>query len=246
MNILKSHWLKVLAVLFILIILISFLWGKNNKVFCRMSVNLYEDSFPREMSLVDKLEAGKKIRVKKKRLPWVLVQDGAGEGWLPEWYLVKKPTDVLAEIPAYLMVVKEETPLYLYPDCPIYRYYPDNELETLEPGVVVKVENEFDDWRYVRFVTHTIPHVTRCWIKSNSLAKSNEVTPRQGRIVVGTRIYLGDGNEENITNLPAEICDLNENVNIRHEKGDMVYVFVAGGRSFWVNKKDIILDPFLE
>ena len=245
MNILKSHWLKVLVVLFISIILISFLWGKNNKVLCRMSVNLYEDSFPREISLVDKLETGQEIRIKEKRLPWVLVQNGTAEGWLPEWYLVRKPTEVLPEISAYLMVVQEETLLYLYPDYPIYRYYPDNELETLKAGVVVKVENEFDDWRYVRFVTHTIPHVTRGWIKSNSLAKSNEVTTRQGRIVVGTRIYLGDGNEENITNLPAEICDLNENVNIGHEKGDMVYVFVAGGRSFWVNKKDIILDPFL-
>lgn len=247
MNILRSKRLVVLTVSFISIsLLISFLWGENNTVLCRMSINLYEDSLPREMSLVDKMEAGQKIRIKEKRLPWVLVQDGSAKGWLPEWYLVKKPAEVLPEIDPYLMIVKEEAPLYLYPNYPIYRYYPDNELEILKAGVVVKVENEFNDWRYARFIAHTIPHVQRGWVKSDNLATSNEATPLQGRIVIGTRIYLGSGNEENITNLPTEICDLNQSVNIGHEKGDMVYVFTPGGSSFWVNKKDIIFDLFFD
>lgn len=33
-------------------------------------------------------------------------------------------------------------------------------------------------------------------------------------------------------------------VNIEREKGDMVYAISAAGWSVWVNKKDIIFDPF--
>lgn len=245
MNFLKNiKWLAVIFAIFVFLILSSFLWIKDNTALCRMSINLYEESSPREMSPLDKLEAGQKIRVKEKHFPWVLVQAGSFEGWLPEWYLTKNAKDLLPEIVPYLMVVKEETPLYLYPDYHIHRYYPSNELENLEAGVLVKVENEFNNWSYVQFIVHGVPRVQRGCVKSESLATSQEATPLQGKILAGTRIFLGDSTEENITSLPMEICDHNVSINIYLEKGDMFYVFAAGGWSFWVNKKDIIFDPF--
>lgn len=248
MKILKNiNYLPILSVSLILLILLTFLlWTKNNTLFCRMSINLYENNLPREMSLQGKLETGEKIFLKEKRLPWLLVQTESIEGWLPEWYVIRNTKDALPDIAPYLMFVKEKTPLYLYPDYPVYRYQPNDELETIKAGVVVKVENEFNNWRYIRFIVHTIPAVQRGWVKSESLTTSQEVTPIQGKILVGTKVYIGDAFKENITNLPTKLCDLNMSVNIEREKGDMAYVISAAGWSAWVNKKDIIFDPFFD
>lgn len=229
-----------------LILLTFFILAKKNTIFCRMSIALYEDNSPREMSSPGKLEAGQKILVKVKYPPWVLLQSGSIKGWLPEWYLTRNPRDVLPKMTPYLMVVKEETPLYLYPDYPVYRYNSNDEAETVETGVVVKVENEFNNWRYVRHTAYTIPRVQRGWVKCESLATRQEVAPLEGKIISGTSIYLGDGNEGNITSLPIEIVNSGISVKIEREKGEMVYVIGAGGWGAWVNKNDIIYDPFFE
>ncbi len=71
---------KRLPIIFFLaaaLILSAFLWTRNKaNVFSRISVDLYADVTPSELSSAGSLEAGQKLRVVTKRPPWILVQAG--------------------------------------------------------------------------------------------------------------------------------------------------------------------------
>jgi hypothetical protein len=119
-----------------------------------MSIDLYADVSPRELSSLEKLEAGRKVRVVTERPPWVLVQAGSVKGFLPKWYLTRYTADILPDIDPYLMVIKEKAPVYLDPG-------QDTLISNLTAGAVVKVEKEFNNWRYVHIAVYDIPKVQR-------------------------------------------------------------------------------------
>ncbi|TEB07710.1 Bacterial SH3 domain protein [Pelotomaculum schinkii] len=231
---------KRLSLIFILAAALSlsaFLWVRNmSNTFCRMSIELYADASPDELSSPGKLEAGRKVRSLAERSPWVLVQAGTTEGWLPAWYLTRDTNDLLQDIAPYLMVVKENAPVYLYPgqDAPI---------SDLAAGKVVKVEKELYNWRYVHIAVYDVPRVQRGWVSREYLATREEAVPMEGRLPAGTKIYYGP-NAEQIAGLPEEVDPADQRVYIDKEIGEMAYVSGPGGWNAWIYKKDIVYDPF--
>lgn len=232
-----SKWLPIIAFLTAAVILSAFLWARNmpNK-FCRMSIELYADVSPRELFSPGKLEAGRKVRVVTERPPWVLVQAGTTEGWLPGWCLTRDANDLLPDIASYLMVVKEKAPVYLYPG-------QDTPISDLTAGKVVKVEKDFNNWRYVRIVIYDALQVQRGWVSREYLATREEAVPMEGKLPVGTKIYYGP-NAEKIAGFPEEVYPNDQRVYIDEKIGDMAYVSGPGGWNAWVYKKDIVYDPF--
>ena len=188
------------------------------------------------MSSTGKLEAGQKVKVVTERPPWVLVRVGSIEGFLPGWYLTRNASDILPDTDPYLMVVKEKTPVYLYPGR-------DTPISDLTAGTVVKVEKEFNTWRYVRIAVYDIPKVQRGWVSWEYLATRDEAVSLEGKLPVGTDIFYGP-NAEKTAGLPEKVYPNDQNIYIDQEIGDMAYVSGPGGWNAWVYKKDIIYDPF--
>lgn len=232
-----TRWLPIIFFLAAALILSAFIWSRNNpNAFSRMSIDLYAQASPKELSSPGKLEAGRKVRVVTERTPWVLVQAGSVEGFLPKWYLTGYTADILPDIDPYSMVIKEKAPVYLYPG-------QDTPISDLAAGKVVKVEKEFNNWRYVHIAVYDIPRVQRGWVSGEFLAASEEAVPLEGRLPVGTKIYDGP-NAEIIPGLPTEVHPVDQRVYIIEEKGYMAYVQGPGGWTAWVYKKDIVFDPF--
>lgn len=232
-----TRWLPIIFILALLIILSAFLWARNSaNTFCRMPIDLYEDVSPREMSSPGKLEAGQKVEAATERPPWVLVRAGSIEGYLPGWYLTKNSSDILPGTDPYLMVVKEKTQVYLYPG-------QDTPISDLAAGKVVKVESEYNNWRYVHIAVYDIPKVQRGWVSGEFLATREEAVPLEGKLSVGTKIYYGL-NAEKYAGFPEEVGPIDERVQIIKETGDMAYVQGPAGWNAWVYKKDIVYDPF--
>ncbi|MHB8918890.1 MAG: stalk domain-containing protein [Desulfocucumaceae bacterium] len=212
--------------------------GPAETVYSRMSVGLYHGDSPLELQDAGRLEAGGKVVVKEKSPPWVLVQAGPVEGWLPRWYLAEDSGDLLPPIEPYTMVVKKQASGYLYPDKEAPR------ILGLDAGKVVRVEYEYGDWRYVRIAVFSIPAVHRGWIPAEYLGTRDEAAPLEGIIPPGTRVYNEGPFNDHVLSLQEEPVTYDMRVYVSSEKGDMVYVQAVGGWGGWVYKKDIIFDPF--
>lgn len=212
--------------------------GAAETAYSRMSVGLYHGDTPLELRDSGRLEAGGKVVIKEKSPPWVLVQSGQLEGWLPRWYLAEDSGDLLPWIEPYTMVVKKKAPGYLYPgkDAP--------RIPDLDAGKVVRVEYEYGDWRYVQIAVFNIPAVQRGWVPAEYLGTRDEAAPLEGIIPPGTRVYNEGPFNDHFLSLQEEPVTYDMRVYVSSEKGDMVYVQAAGGWGGWVYKKDIIFDPF--
>lgn len=209
----------------------------GDTAFSRMSAGTYPGDSPLELFSPGSLQAGQRVTVRGKRLPWALVRSGSIEGWIPLWYLTGEGHN-LPEITPYPMVVKKRAPVHLYPDkdAPLTR--------DLDAGKVVKVEYEYGPWRYVHIVVYDIPAVLRGWVPGEYLAAAGEVAPTEGRIPKGTRVYYGDPDAADTSGMSGEITPCQMIVGVLHEKGEMLYVNAAGGWSAWVRKQDVVFNPF--
>ncbi len=79
--------------------------------------------------------------------------------------------------------------------------YPEKEaprIRDLDAGKVVRVDQEYGGWRYVRIVVYDIPAVQRGWVRGEYLAAPGQAAPQEGKIPAGTMVYPGDPNAENV------------------------------------------------
>jgi hypothetical protein len=205
--------------------------------FARMNVGLYPGDSPVELSSPGSLQAGQRVTVGEKRPPWALVEAGTTGGWIPLWYLAGEDHS-LPEITSYPLVVKKRAPVHLYPEkgAPVIR--------DLDAGKVVKVEYEYGPWRYVHIAVYGIPAVQRGWVQGEYLAAAGEAAPGEGSIPAGTRVYYGDPEAADTAGMPGDVTTHRMTVRVLKEKGEMLYVIAAGGWSAWVNKRDMIFNPF--
>ncbi|MHB1043435.1 MAG: SH3 domain-containing protein [Eubacteriales bacterium] len=221
----------IISILATATIILIFLYYKNaSPYFIRMTVNLYQGDSPREPGILEKLNAGQRVKIKEEHSQWVLVKAGSIEGWLPKWYLTRNPDDIQRDISPNLMVVKEQVSVCLYPDA-------SAAVSSLHAGSVVKVEQVYNNWSYVLYQIYDIPKVMRGWVQSGFLGTREEATPMEGIILSGAKVYYGEPGQ-----LREEILTLDEAVHIVKEEGPMVYVQGAGGWVAWVYKEDIVFD----
>lgn len=82
--------------------------------------------------------------------------------------------------------------------------FTDTPISDLTAGKVVKVEREFNNWRYVQIVIYDVPQVQRGWVSREYLATREEAVPLEGKLPVGTKIYYGP-NAEKYAGFPEEV-----------------------------------------
>ncbi|MBC7075584.1 MAG: hypothetical protein H5T98_05860 [Syntrophomonadaceae bacterium] len=142
-------------------------------------------------------------------------------GWIPSWYLTKGDAEIHITR-SKEMIVKTPTEFYLYPS----EKEPSGFL--LEPGKVVHVIKEYEDWYSVDLMTYDQPYVGDKWIKKAFLSDFNPKLAKEG-YVEGSK--LGQG-------MPTT-CVL-----ICGEKDSMYEVSAAGGLTATIKKEDFNPNPY--
>lgn len=222
------------AVAVVAAVAIACFWPRGEIMYARMSVELYQNCVPEELSRPGALAAGQKVTVIERQLPWVRVRAQSTDGWLPEWYLALGPDHRLPASQEYFRVVRHKCRVYLYPDDAAPT------IGDLDRGKVVKVAAEYGDWRYVHIIVFDIPAVSRGWVRAGELATGGEVEPKEGCLPTGTTVYIGDPTVADPRALPSEVTTYDMTVSLDFERSDWVYVSAAGGWTAWVAKADIV------
>lgn len=207
----------------------------------RMTVRLYRHPLPEELSGLDAVQAGQKVKTGEQDGLWIEVRSEGVTGWLPAWYLSDDENGALPEIEPYLRVVTVDSAgVYLHPEAGT------RTIANLDAGKVVRVSAEFGEWRYVDIVVYDIPSVMRGWVREDALASPDEVQAGEGRIPAGTPFYPPDaepGSPE-FARVQAQETTYSMRVRIGRRVEDMAYVEAAGGWSNWVPLDSIVYDPF--
>lgn len=214
---------------------------RSRAMYSRMAVRLCRHPHPEELSPLDAIQAGQKVKVGEEEDLWIEVTSKGVTGWLPVWYLSDDENDALPEIEPYLMVVAEDfAGVYLHPEAATAT------IAGLAAGRVVRVSAELRQWRYVDIAAYSIPCVMRGWMREDSLASPDEVRADEGRIAAGTPFYPAEaepGSAE-FGRLQAQETTYSMQVLISRRAEDMAYVEAAGGWSGWVAMSSIVHDPF--
>jgi len=184
------------------------------------------------------VQGGDRVQLINQQASWSEVQKGWLKGWIPSWYLEAGDKIEVKDIEPQYLVVKHDDKLYLNPDGEV--------LQDIKKGKLLKVTQEYGDWRYADIIVYSIPAIQKAWVKAEILADPEQVTPREGYLAAGTEVFeevfTGGRMElvkEKLTH-PMVVSISNQ------EKDGLVAIASAGGWTAWTEKANIQFAPKYE
>ncbi|TJY40812.1 hypothetical protein E5161_16875 [Cohnella pontilimi] len=165
----------------------------------------------------------------------VVAPDQAHTGWVPRWYLLLDSSEGavrIKDVPTYEMIVNTRVFFRLYPDQPKPSGF------ELEPGKVVQVTGQFEQWVRVNIITYDSPNNGDKWVPKSALTDWDPSKAREGFLRPGAKIYDEQGNA--IGDVPG-----NNPIQINPVySGNRYPMSSAGGFSGYINNKDFVPNPF--
>lgn len=192
-------------------------------------VKVYGDT-----SSVSSTEKNEEYTVEETKGDFVRIKSGDKTGWIPAWYLSDNAKDIVDRKP-YLMIIKDTTPLWLYP----------NEQEPdmycfLSEGRVVQVAGTYKDWCRVNFMTLEASNWGDRWVKKADTIPYDPKYSKEGIVKEGATFYdekfeVKDGYTSYVQINSGELIN----------NGVIYYQFTGvGGFDGYIKKDDFIPNPF--
>lgn len=176
-----------------------------------------------------KVWGGSPADVLETRGEWVHIRQGNAEGWLPRWYIWDN-ADPVKEVDSDYLVLNRPADGLLYPEGP--------QITSLSKGKLLLPLKEWKGWVQVQIIVYSIPAVMTAWIQKSNLSPPGTVSPSEGFLKQGARVYEVEKFEEIVRSASTE-AGYDMPVCLRQEKGGCLCVEAAGGWNAWTRRDNI-------
>ncbi|MEK3884282.1 hypothetical protein [Paenibacillus sp. PL2-23] len=179
------------------------------------------------------VQPGMKLEVMEIKAGFARVERDGESGWINEWYLTADSEDrSVTTIEPYVMLIGQPISIRSHPggnEWPPYR---------LEPGKVVRVMKEYENWVSIDIVTYDQPFGGEMWVEKAELDPWHPDLAKEGILRQGAMVFNEDGSTEELSLF---------NVVMVEEKlsNGQYRISAPGGLNGYMDARDFVPNPFL-